>query len=227
MHALEHGFETQGHALLEALIPAQECHALGLMLDTLERSGAGSRDLLEQPWCAALACRLQQHPAVAALLPASHRAVQCTFFEKSAARNWLVALHQDLSIPVAERARQGPAARLAGWSRKQGMDYVQAPLPLLQELLALRLHLDPCGPGDGALKLVPGSHRLGILSPEQGMAVRTQEKELLCLAEPGSALLMRPLLLHASSKATGHGRRRVLHFLFGPQSPGHGLRWRD
>jgi hypothetical protein len=37
---------------------------------------------------------------------------------------------------------------------------------------------------------------------------------------------MRPLILHASSKATGAGERRVLHFLFGPPTLPHGLKWR-
>lgn len=38
-------------------------------------------------------------------------------------------------------------------------------------------------------------------------------------------LVMRPLLLHASSKAPGAGLRRVLHFLFAPARASHDLRW--
>jgi hypothetical protein len=38
---------------------------------------------------------------------------------------------------------------------------------------------------------------------------------------------MRPLALHASSKATGTSRRRVLHIVFGPAEPGYGLQWPD
>jgi hypothetical protein len=38
-------------------------------------------------------------------------------------------------------------------------------------------------------------------------------------------MAMRPLLLHASSKATGSSRRRVLHFLFGPPALPFGLEW--
>ena len=41
----------------------------------------------------------------------------------------------------------------------------------------------------------------------------------------GFAMLMRPLLLHASSKARGASRRRVLHFLFGPRQLRLGLAW--
>jgi hypothetical protein len=37
---------------------------------------------------------------------------------------------------------------------------------------------------------------------------------------------MRPLLLHASSKATSPVPRRVLHFVFGPPTLPLGLEWR-
>jgi hypothetical protein len=38
-------------------------------------------------------------------------------------------------------------------------------------------------------------------------------------------MLMRPLLLHASSRASGASRRRVLHFVFGPRELPFGLAW--
>ena len=42
-------------------------------------------------------------------------------------------------------------------------------------------------------------------------------------ARDGVAVI--PLVLHASSKATGAGLRRVLHFVFGPASLPYGLQW--
>lgn len=68
---------------------------------------------------------------LSSLVPAEHIATQCTYFEKSAARNWLVAMHQDLSIPVAERATH---PTLLGWSEKEGTLYVQPPTELLEQL---------------------------------------------------------------------------------------------
>ena len=38
---------------------------------------------------------------------------------------------------------------------------------------------------------------------------------------------MRPLLLHASSKASGTSRRPVLHFLFDPAALPDGMAWPD
>lgn len=48
---------------------------------------------------------------------------------------------------------------------------------------------------------------------------------VLCPVAQGAGMAMRPLLLHASSKATGSSRRRVLHFLFGPPALPFGLEW--
>jgi hypothetical protein len=36
---------------------------------------------------------------------------------------------------------------------------------------------------------------------------------------------MKPLILHASSKASSGERRRVLHFVFGPRALPLGLAW--
>jgi hypothetical protein len=46
-----------------------------------------------------------------------------------------------------------------------------------------------------------------------------------CIGLRGGVLVMRPLLLHSSSKTRVQSRRRVLHFLFGPSELTCGLRW--
>jgi ectoine hydroxylase-related dioxygenase (phytanoyl-CoA dioxygenase family) len=131
-------------------------------------------------------------------------------------------MHQDLSIPVRER-REGP--RLAGWSEKEGVLYVQPPVEVLEQLVAVRIHIDDCGPDHGPLRVVPGSHRLGRLGERDIPAVRQERRERDCVVGPGGALIMRPLLVHASSKAVAPNRRRVLHFLFGPEELPLGLEW--
>ena len=214
-------FDELGFALLPEILDADECSAIE-PAPLPEGCVGGSRCLLPLAWCASLARRLQAHPAIRPLMPASHVAVQCTYFEKSAARNWLVGLHQDLSIPVARRV---DAPELKGWSEKQGELHVQPSRAVLETLIALRLHIDPCGDADGPLRFVPGSHRRGIFDPATALAERASSGEVVCSATRGSVLAMRPLTLHASSKSTGQGRRRVLHFLFGPRDLPFGLEW--
>jgi hypothetical protein len=191
-------FDEFGFALVPDVLAADECSRIE-PVELPEGSVGGSRCLLSLPWCADLARRLRDHTASRALMPASHVAVQCTYFEKSAARNWLVGLHQDLSIPVARRV---DAPELKGWSEKQGELYVQPPAAVLEQLMALRLHIDPCGDDDGPLRFVPGSHRKGIFDPASALEERASNGEVVCPAGRGSVLAMRPLTLHASSKST-------------------------
>ena len=210
---------TDGFALLASVLTQDECAQAAL---ELRHDGAGSRCLLAHPWCAELAARLREHPALATIIGPNMAAVQCTSFEKSADRNWLVPLHQDLSIPVAARV-DDPA--LSGWSLKEGIQFVRAPADVLSGLVAVRLHLDPCELDDGPLRVVPGSHVHGIIGDEEALAMRTAHGETICVAPVGSVLVMRPLLLHASSKGSGTRSRRVLHFVFGPPQLPYGLAW--
>lgn len=227
--SLQAGFSSRGFVLLPDLLTDSECADLADRAAPLGRvAGAraghsgGTRCLLASPWCAALAQRLRAHPALSALLPTQGVAVQCTYFEKTTAHNWLVPLHQDLSIPVATRL-DNPG--LQGWAEKEGGLFVQPPPEVLAEMVAVRLHLDTCQAQDGPLRVVPGTHLQGVLPPDQARALRDSTGEVICTAAVGTALVMRPLLLHASSKSTGGSRRRVLHFVFGPPSLPLGLHW--
>ncbi len=213
-------FDDDGFAVLPALLSDAELARIAV--EMARRSEVGSRDLLEEPWCAALAGRLQNDARLADVLPRTHVAVQCTSFEKSVERNWLVAVHQDLAIPVAVRVEH-PA--LTGWSNKAGTWFVQPPAELLAQLVAVRLHIDDCGVDDGPLNVVAGSHRHGRFDDARAIALRDACGTVACPVPRGGAMLMRPLLLHASSKAMGASRRRVLHFLFGPRQLPLGLAW--
>ena len=184
--------------------------------------GIRTRMWLTESWCREVAIYLRQHPALALIVPPTWIAVQCTLFEKSPRRNWLVSMHQDLSIPVKERVSN---SALSGWSCKDGVLFVQPPPRLLESLVALRVHLDDCGPQTGGLRIVPGSHRFGRLDGTQAAALRDEYGEVTATVRRGGILAMRPLLLHASSKATVPSLRRVLHFVFGPPSLPLGLVW--
>lgn len=212
-------FARDGFALFDQVLTRDQCV---FAAQQVQVGAAGTRCLLAQPWCAALAVQLRAHPALAAIIGADLLAVQCTYFEKSADRNWLVPIHQDLSIPVAARVDE---PSLSGWSRKEGTQFVRAPLAVLSQLVAIRVHLDDCGPDDGPLRVVAASHLGGVVGDADAAAIRLAQGETVCVARAGDALVLRPLLLHASSKGSGSSLRRVLHFVFGPPILPHGLRW--
>lgn len=83
-----------------------------------------------------------------------------------------------------------------------------APAAALEQIV---LHLDDNTSANGPLRVLPGTHTMGLLSDEQMSALSEQLRPIECLAEAGSVVAMRPLLVHSSSKARGTGRRRVLH----------------
>lgn len=155
-------FDATGYALIPDVLNPAECEAISDRIRSDTASG-GTRRLLDNDWCMELAKRLRGSAAFSGLLDAAHVAVQCTYFEKSASRNWLVPIHQDLSIPVAQRVAE---PTLSGWSEKEGSLYVQAPVALLEQLVAVRVHLDACSEEDGPLRVVPGSHRHGVIAAE-------------------------------------------------------------
>jgi hypothetical protein len=215
-------FNGDGFALVQRVLNPAQCEAAAANATLASAGSAGTRNLLSQPWCKLIAKQVREHPVLSSIVPPTFAATQCTYFEKSRSRNWLVSTHQDLSIPVAERVDH---ASLSGWSEKEGCLYVQAPVSLLQQLIAVRIHLDACGVHDGPLRVVPASHLAGKVESETAAAMRQAATEFVCAAAQGSALAMRPLVLHSSSKAEGGSRRRVLHFLFGPRVLPLGLRW--
>lgn len=215
--------ERDGFCAVPAALSAAACDWVTHHMPVADAGRGGTRCLLSQRWCAELAQTLKAHAGLSPLLADAPVAVQCTYFEKSAGRNWLVAVHQDLSIPVAARVESN---EVRGWAEKEGGLFVQAPVAMLERMVAVRLHLDDCSAADGPLRVVPGSHTSGRLSPEAARAQRDLHGESVCTAKRGDALVMRPLLLHASSKAHGASRRRVLHFLFGPRELPLGLAWR-
>jgi ectoine hydroxylase-related dioxygenase (phytanoyl-CoA dioxygenase family) len=215
-------FTAEGALHLSSALPMDLLAALPVDA-ALDDDAAGSRDLLSHPWCAELVAPIRRRLHAIGALAEDAVAIQCTLFRKTAMCNWKVPYHQDLSVPVAMRIEHPD---LSGWSTKPDGVYVQPPEPLLSELLAVRLHLDACGEDDGPLRVVPGSHRSGRLPSAVIADVPKSAVERTCVAACGDLWLMRPLLLHASSRAARPNGRRVLHFLFAPPDPGHGLQWR-
>jgi len=215
-------FKKSGYFVIPGVIDAVLNRRLGAFVGGLANGGPGSRRLLDEAWCAHLAGALRGNAKMNSLLPRNAVAVQCTLFDKSPITNWLVALHQDLSIPVKSRV---DSPECSGWSEKEGQMYVQPPVVVLEQLVAVRIHLDDCLVESGALRVVPESHSQGRLSPERAEELRRQNGETVVPVARGGALVMRPLILHASSKATELRQRRVLHFVFGPRKLPLGLEW--
>jgi hypothetical protein len=216
-------FKKSGYFVIPNVIDEVMIRRLRAFVGAISSGGAGSRRVLDEAWCAHLAGALRNDARIRSLLPRSAVAVQCTLFDKSPAKNWLVSLHQDLSVPVMSRVDD---AELTGWSEKEGQLYVQPPVSVLERLVAVRVYIDDSTSEDGALRVVPGSHTQGRVDQTTADSLREQHGETIVPVGRGGALVMRPLILHASAKAITPAARRVLHFVFGPTSLPLGLTWR-
>jgi ectoine hydroxylase-related dioxygenase (phytanoyl-CoA dioxygenase family) len=148
--------------------------------------------------------------------------VRGILFDKVCEANWHVGWHQDTMIPVAERE---DVKGFGPWSLKAGIVHVKPPADVLGRMIALRVHLDDCGPDNGPLRVLPGSHRHGILSSEQVKEWIEMHNPVTCTACRGDVLAMRPLLLHASSRAASPRHRRVIHIEYAAADLPGGLRW--
>jgi len=148
--------------------------------------------------------------------------VRSLFFDKTSEANWKVAWHQDLTIAVRNRIE---VPGFSAWSMKDGIAHVQPPVTVLERMLTVRLHLDDCDSSNGPLLVIPGSHKAGRLNARQIAEWRERKPAIVCPVERCGSLLMRPLLLHASSSATQPKHRRVVHLEFAATSLPGGLEW--
>ncbi len=146
------------------------------------------------------------------------------FFDKTESANWNLPWHQDVTVAV--KARREVAA-FGPWTLKAGIPHAHAPAELLGRMVTIRIHLDACGPENGPMRVLPGSHEDGRLSPAgvNAWVARVAEQGVSCLVPAGGAVVMRPLILHSSIVATAPGHRRVIHLEFAAEDLPGGLEW--
>jgi hypothetical protein len=65
-------------------------------------------------------------------------------------------------------------------------------------LIALRIHLDDSNADNGPLRVLPGSHALGVLSDEATFGLAKTIPCVDCQVPRGGVIAMRPLIVHAS-----------------------------
>lgn len=150
--------------------------------------------------------------------------VRAIYFNKTENANWKVPWHQDLTIAVRERI---DISGFYPWTRKADVWHVQPPINILENMVALRFHLDDANESNGALKVIPGSHRAGRLAADEIRYTRLATETGVCRVKKGDCLVMRPLLLHSSSAGLNPRQRRVIHFEFSADRLPDQLEWHE
>lgn len=102
--------------------------------------------------------------------------------------------------------QSGPGGGFLPWQQLSG----GLPAEVLAKMLVLRWHLDLIGPADGGLRVLPGSHAKGRLTPEQIAELVTGTPAVELAVSAGTVLALRPLLVHGARRRATRGHRRIL-----------------
>jgi ectoine hydroxylase-related dioxygenase (phytanoyl-CoA dioxygenase family) len=199
-----------GYSIAERVFNRREmtraCEALATA--GLARTKAGARHVLQVPEVLGLATSPALMSLAATFIGPQPIPFRATLFDKSAVSNWLVAWHQDTALPLSRRVEDsswGP------WSVKRGVVHAIAPAAVLATTVALRVHLDDSTHANGPLRVLPGTHVRGVLTRDEITQLAGVVAPVECVSPAGGVVAMRPLVVHASSKARDAQPRRVLH----------------
>lgn len=218
-------YSQHGVVQVDRLIPPDQAKQIALALTGNESGAAGKpglRNLLAHEAVHKLAWSQSLLSIAHACLSAGALPIKATLFDKSDDANWLVAWHQDPAIPVQERV---DVAGWSGWTVKGGVHHVHPPVSVLERVLAIRVHLDEVTRDNGPLRVAPGTHRQGRIRSDEAASIAKNSSVMTCVGSCGSAVVMSPLVLHASSKSESASRRRVLHLEYSDAVLPEIMRW--
>lgn len=224
--------EQQGFAVIPDIFSATEVATILEEINQADHSNPTFRKtndlfairqfLKEVPAVQPLVFTQRLNAQIESLFGAGYFVVKSIYFDKPEESNWFVAYHQDLTISVDKKLS---LSGFGPWTVKQNQYAVQPPLEILKRNFTIRIHLDDTDKHNGALKVVPGSHAKGVYRPET--IDWSRETEAICEVPKGGIMIMRPLLLHASSRTTNQARRRVIHIEFSNVPLPDGLNWSE
>lgn len=157
--------------------------------------------------------------------------VRGMLFDKPPARTWTLPWHRDRTIAV--QSIPDDLGDFRNPTLKAGVTHLTAPRWLLEQMLTLRLSIDPMTPENGPLVVLPGSHRSPAYLAVHNHAARIVGSEMIdhddgdlktfdaeevrvIECEAGEVFVMRPLLAHSSLNSAPENRlrRRIIHLEF-------------
>ena len=156
------------------------------------------------------------------ILGSTPKVVRVIYFDKTEESNWLVPWHQDRTIALNEKKEVEGWGR---WSVKDGVHHVQPSVEVLEKMITFRIHLDDSDRKNGCLKVIPKTHTLGLLSQAHIKEIIQKDDFVFCEVKEGDVVLMRPHILHASSKCDNPTHRRIVHIEYSNYNLPNGLEW--
>ena len=210
----------QGYVWLRDAVSANDLQNLRDV--SISGDGPGARVARADPLFRAVA-QLPVIDQIANMFP-GQRPVRLIRFDKLGGSNWAVPWHQDRVIATAAQA---DLEGFENWSQKSGAWHCEPPEAVLQNMLFVRLHVDPSTAENGAMEIAEGSHRHGSVPSDQASHIAARHKTWVTTAEPGDVLILHMLTLHRSGRATDTSGRASLRIDFSPDRLPAPLNWAD
>ena len=148
--------------------------------------------------------------------------IKSIYFDKPETSNWYVSYHQDLTISVDKKLE---LENFGFWTTKQNQFAVQPPIEILENIFTIRIHLDDTDENNGALNVIEKSHLKKIYRPEN--IDWEIENETTCNVNKGGIMIMKPLILHSSSRTINNKKRRIIHIEFSDINLPNELNWSE
>ncbi len=221
--------EHKGYAILNHVLSLREIKRLSRALDKALQLQANPDKFSER-------ALLNKHPNLLDLvitkgvlkviksIDKDAQLCKSIFFNKTEKANWYVTWHQDRAINVVKKKL---VKGYTGWTSKEGIVSVNPPIEINQNTFTLRIYLDDVSPKNGGgLQVIPGSHKK-IHSDAERKLITENTDPIPIEIEAGGIMLMKPLLLHKSSKSSNPKKRRVLHLEFSSAKLASGLEWSE
>ncbi len=224
--------EENGFTIIDGIYTSSESNAI---LQAIASAALPSRYVVDSKELFAIRQFLKRIPGIKSLLlnktilglirelfGNDYFIVKSIYFNKPEKSNWFVAYHQDLTISVKEKA---DVPGFLNRTSKEGHFTVQLPVALLEKNFTIRIHLDDTNAENGALKVIPGSHKKEIIKQNGFPAIK--KEEIICAVRQGGIMIMRPLLLHASSRTQNGKERKVIHIECSNSALPENLSWSE
>lgn len=225
--------EDNGYTVIETVFSS---HEIDIITETIQSKSSSSnitfrksKDLFairqflkEIPELKNLLFNAKLKEVLRALLGNDSFVVKSIYFDKPEQSNWFVSYHQDLTISVNKKL---DIEEYTNWTIKHNQFSVQPPKEILENISTIRIHLDDTNEKNGALKVIPKSHKNGVVRADSIDFQNMNER--VCSVKKGGIMIMKPLLFHASNKTINNERRRVIHIEFSNITLPEQLSWSE
>jgi ectoine hydroxylase-related dioxygenase (phytanoyl-CoA dioxygenase family) len=160
---------------------------------------------------------------IESIAPRCEQSIKSIYFDKPPNANWIVNWHQDLTINLSEKT---DILNFKNWRTIENRTVVQPSLDVLEHIFTVRIHLDECTQENGALRVIEGSHREGVVDLRQWMD-KVKRSITTCEVRRGGVMIMKPLLVHSSRRTENQKNRRVIHIEFLEKELPYMLKWKE